>query len=124
MFKLGAAVDMIERIYLAMFYQKILLRYIVNVKVKLTSSKSEFCSPEDERKFEISLEHAFLFVGKVRVNPGVLLEYSNSLKKQQLNILLTKCSVKHIPSQMEVCFLHKAIFYRSKSALDICRLCG
>lgn len=81
MFKNSTSVDMIGRLHLDMFHQERLLLNMVDLKIKLIRSKPEFCLLGDESEFKVSLEHASLFVRKVRVSPGVVLGHAKSLEK-------------------------------------------
>ena len=98
--KLSTTVDMIGRLHLDMFHQERLLLNMVDVKIKLIRSKPEFCLLGDEGPFRVSLEHASLFVRKVKVSPGVLLGHAKSLEKTTAKYPINRvlCKAYSIPA--------------------------
>ncbi|XP_035204788.1 uncharacterized protein F54H12.2-like [Stegodyphus dumicola] len=109
-FKLSATVDMIGRLHLDMFHQERLLLNMVDMKIKLIRSKPEFCLL-GEGNFKVSLEHASLFVRKVRVSPGVILGHAKSLEKATAKYPINRvlCKVYSIPSG-NMSFVQDSIF--------------
>lgn len=99
MFKLSASVDMIGRIHVDLFHQDRLLLNMVDMKIKLIRSKPEFCLLGDGN-FKVMLEHASLFVRKVKVSPGVVLGHAKSLEKTTAKYPVNRvmCKVYSIPS--------------------------
>ncbi|GBM77782.1 Uncharacterized protein F54H12.2 [Araneus ventricosus] len=69
--------DMIGNLYFDIFYQDRLLLNLVNLKMKLIRRKPEFClvAPANGN-YKVIIEHASLFVRKVKVSPGVLLGHA------------------------------------------------
>ena len=100
LFKLSAPVDMIGRLHLDMFHQERLLLNMVDVKIKLIRSKPEFCLLAAAENFKVSLEHASLFVRKVRVSPGVVLGHAKSLEKTTAKYPVNRviCKAYSIPT--------------------------
>lgn len=74
--------DMIGNLHCDLFYQDRLLLNMVNLKLKLIRSKPEFCliasKPEN---YNVVIEHASLFVRKVKVSPGVSIGHAKALEK-------------------------------------------
>ncbi|GBM31293.1 Uncharacterized protein F54H12.2 [Araneus ventricosus] len=73
--------DLIGNLHCDIFYQDRLLLNLVDLKVKLIRSKPEFCliAPATAN-FSVIIEHASLFVRKVKVSPGVLLGHAKALQ--------------------------------------------
>ncbi|GBN49654.1 hypothetical protein AVEN_160545-1 [Araneus ventricosus] len=73
--------DMIGKLHCDIFSQDRLLRNLVDLKVKLIRSKPEFCliAPANGN-YKLIIEHASLFVHKVKVSPDVLLGHKKALQ--------------------------------------------
>ncbi|GBM64712.1 hypothetical protein AVEN_175205-1 [Araneus ventricosus] len=73
--------DLIGNLHCDIFYQDRLLLYLVDLKVKLIRSKPEFCliAPANGN-YNVIIEHASLFVRKVKVSPVVLLGHAKALQ--------------------------------------------
>ncbi|GBO00332.1 hypothetical protein AVEN_26818-1 [Araneus ventricosus] len=73
--------DLIGNLHCDIFYQDRLLLNLVDLKVKLIRSKPEFCliAPANAN-YNVIIEHASLFVRKVKVSPGVLLGHAKALQ--------------------------------------------
>ena len=78
------SVDLMGRLHCDIFHQNRYLLNNVNVRVKLTRSKSAFnlMSDEQDAVFKPVIEEAYLLVRKVKVNPGVQLGHLKALEKQ------------------------------------------
>ncbi|GBN29855.1 hypothetical protein AVEN_36684-1 [Araneus ventricosus] len=70
---------MIGKLHCDIFSQDRLLRKLVNLKVKLIRNKPEFCliAPANGN-YKLIIEHASLFVHKVKVSPDVLLGHKKA----------------------------------------------
>jgi hypothetical protein len=99
MFRLSTTVDMIGRLHVDLFHQERLMLNMVDLKIKLIRSKPEFCLL-GENSFKVVLEHASLFVRKVRVSPGVVLGHAKSLEKTTAKYPINRvmCKVYSIPN--------------------------
>ena len=76
--------DMIGPLHCDIFQQNRLLLNLVDLKIKMTRSKPDFClmSPADPApEYKIILDHASIFIRKVKVSPGVLLGHAKALEK-------------------------------------------
>ena len=84
--------DMIGPLHCDIFQQNRLLLNMVDLKVKLTRSKPSFClmaKPPTQAgqkipEYKVILEHASLFIRKVKVSPGVLLGHAKALEKNSV----------------------------------------
>lgn len=76
-------VDMIGQLHCDIFQQNRLLLNLVDVKIKMVRSKPAFCltSTKAEAEYKIILEHASMFIRKVKVSPGVSLGHAKALEK-------------------------------------------
>lgn len=79
-FKESASVDMIGCIHSDLFHQERLMLNLVDLKIKMTRSKPEFCLQGTEG-YKVVLDKVSLFVRKVRVSPGVILGHAKALEK-------------------------------------------
>ena len=75
--------DMIGQLHCDIFQQNRLLLNLVDLKIKLTRSKPNFCllSPNADKEYKVILEHASIFIRKVKVSPGVVLGHTKALEK-------------------------------------------
>lgn len=75
--------DMIGQLHCDIFQQNRLLLNMVDLKIKMTRSKPEFClmSSTAETEYKVMLMHASLFIRKVKVSPGVSLGHAKALEK-------------------------------------------
>ncbi|GFX25503.1 uncharacterized protein F54H12.2 [Trichonephila clavipes] len=80
LFKNSATIDMMGRLHVDLFNQDRLLLNLVDLKIKLIRSKTEFCLMRDG-DCKVVFDHISLFVRKVRVNPGVLIGHAKALEK-------------------------------------------
>lgn len=76
-------VDMIGPLHCDIFQQNRLLLNMVDLKIKMTRSKPNFClmSSKVGADYKVVLEHASLFIRKVKVNPAVSLAHAKALEK-------------------------------------------
>ncbi|GIY08459.1 uncharacterized protein F54H12.2 [Caerostris darwini] len=78
-FELSVTVDMIGGLHGDLFHQERLLLNLVDVKIKLIRSKSEFCLQGDAG-YKVVLKTINLLVRKVRISPGVILGHAKALE--------------------------------------------
>ncbi|XP_071035346.1 uncharacterized protein F54H12.2 [Parasteatoda tepidariorum] len=97
----GKVLEMIGNLHCDLFYQDRLLLNMIDLKLKLIRNKPEFCliSPENA-KYQIAIEHASLFVRKVKVSPGVLLGHAKALEKTTAKYPIDRvlCKMYSIPA--------------------------
>lgn len=107
---LSKTVDMVGRLHVDLFHQERLMLNMVDLKIKLIRSKPEFCLMGDGN-FKVALEHASLFVRKVKVSPGVLLGHAKSLEKTTAKYPINRviCKTYSIP-QGNMSFVQDNIF--------------
>ena len=76
-------VDMMGRLHVDFFHQERYMLNGVDVKIKLTPSKSEFnlMGPSPFPDYRSVITHASLFVRKVKLNPAVSLAHAKTLEK-------------------------------------------
>lgn len=74
--------DMIGQLHCDVFQQSRLMLNLVDLKIKLIRSKPEFClvSSKEDVKYKVDLEHASIFIRKVKVSPGVSLGHAKALE--------------------------------------------
>lgn len=81
--------DMMSSLHCDIFQQNRLLLNTVDFKIKMIHSKPEFClmalkpsdSSQPDPDYKLVLEHASLFIRKVKINAGVLLGQLKGLEK-------------------------------------------
>lgn len=75
--------DLIGQLHCDIFQQNRLLLNLVDVKIKMTRSKPAFCliAPEKNVEYKVVIEHASLFIRKVKVSSGVSLGHAKALEK-------------------------------------------
>ncbi|KAJ7310342.1 hypothetical protein JRQ81_007251 [Phrynocephalus forsythii] len=73
--------DLMEPLHRDLFFQDKMLLNGVDVKIKLTRSKDEFClmSGDDNEAYAVNILNASLFVKRVKVSPSVHLGHSEAL---------------------------------------------
>ncbi|XP_072024891.1 uncharacterized protein F54H12.2-like [Amphiura filiformis] len=73
--------DMTGPIHADIFMQDRMLLSGIDIKVKLTPSKPEFClvSPEQDAAYKVVITHAALLVRRVHVNPSIALGHARAL---------------------------------------------
>lgn len=76
-------IDMIGQLHCDIFQQNRLLLNLVDLKIKMVRSKPSFCliSPKADVDYKVVLEHASMFIRKVKVSPGVSLGHAKALEK-------------------------------------------
>ncbi|XP_035232763.1 uncharacterized protein F54H12.2-like [Stegodyphus dumicola] len=101
---------MIGRLHVDLFHQERLMLNLVDLKLKLIRSKPEFCLM-GENSYKILIQHASLFVRKVRVNPAVTLAHAKSLEKTSAKYPINRvlCKIYSIP-QGNMSFVQDNIF--------------
>jgi len=74
---------MIGQIHCDIFQQNRLLLNLIDLKIKMTPSKPTFClmSSNENGDYKVVLDHASLFIRKVKVSPGVSLGHAKALEK-------------------------------------------
>ncbi|GFW69183.1 uncharacterized protein F54H12.2 [Trichonephila clavipes] len=110
LFKNSATVDMMGRLHVDLFNQDRLLLNLVDLKIKLIRSKTEFCLMGDG-DYKVVFDHISLFVRKVRVNPGVLIGHAKALEKATAKYPIDRvvCKVFSIP-QSSYSFIQDNVF--------------
>ncbi|GBM22488.1 Uncharacterized protein F54H12.2 [Araneus ventricosus] len=74
--------DMIGQLHCDIFQQNRLMLNLVDMKIKMIRSKPNFCLlSTNNSEYNVVLEHASLFVRKVKVSPGVSLGHAKALEK-------------------------------------------
>lgn len=75
--------DMIGQLHCDIFQQNRLLLNLVDLKIKMIRSKPDFCliASKTDTEYKVLLEHASLFVRKVKVSPGVSVGHAKALEK-------------------------------------------
>lgn len=78
--------DMIGPLHCDIFQQNRLLLNMVDLKIKMTRSKPNFCLMADKfddkaPDYKVMLQHASLFIRKVKVSPGVSIGHAKALEK-------------------------------------------
>ncbi|XP_035231361.1 uncharacterized protein F54H12.2-like [Stegodyphus dumicola] len=108
--KKSETVDMIGRLHVDLFHQERLMLNLVDLKLKLIRSKLEFCLM-GENSYKILIQHASLFVRKVRVNPAVTLAHAKSLEKTSAKYPINRvlCKIYSIP-QGNMSFVQDNVF--------------
>lgn len=88
--------DMIGQLHCDIFQQNRLMLNLVDLKIKLTRSKPEFCllSSSTKAEYKVDLEHASLFIRKVKVSPGVSLGHAKALEKSSAKYPLDRVLCK------------------------------
>ncbi|GFX85347.1 uncharacterized protein F54H12.2 [Trichonephila clavipes] len=121
LFKNSATVDMMGRLHVDLFNQDRLLLNLVDLKIKLIRSKTEFCLMGDG-DYKVVFDHISLFVRKVRVNPGVLIGHAKALEKATAKYPIDRvvCKVFSIP-QSSYSFIQDNVF-RGRCPNDWCWL--
>lgn len=85
--KTSKTLDMIGPLHCDIFQQNRLLLNMVDLKIKMTRSKPDFClmAKKEPAKplsnYKVILEHASIFMRKVKVSPGVLLGHAKAMEK-------------------------------------------
>ncbi|GFX27778.1 uncharacterized protein F54H12.2 [Trichonephila clavipes] len=97
LFKNSATVDMMGLFHVDLFNQDRFLLNLMDLKIKLIRSKTEFCLMGDV-DYKVVFDHISLFVRKVRVNP-VLIGHAKALEKATAKypIYRVVCKVFSIP---------------------------
>lgn len=88
--------DMIGQLHCDIFQQNRLLLNLVDLKIKLFRSKPEFClvSSNDAGEYKVVLEHASLFIRKVKVSSGVSLGHAKALEKSNAKYPIDRVVLK------------------------------
>lgn len=75
--------DMIGQIHSDIFQQNRLLLNLLDLKIKFIRSTPAFCliSSTEDADYKIVLDHASVFIRKVKVSPGVTLGHAKALEK-------------------------------------------
>ncbi|GBN55826.1 Uncharacterized protein F54H12.2 [Araneus ventricosus] len=92
--------DMIGQLHCDIFQQNRLMLNLVDMKIKMIRSKPNFCLlSTNNSEYNVVLEHASLFVRKVKVSPGVSLGHAKALKNTSAKYPTDKvvCKTYSIP---------------------------
>lgn len=89
-------IDLTGPLHADIFQQDRLLLPSIDIKVKLSPSKSEFClmSPNVDEGYKVMITQAVLQVRRVRVNPSVALGHARALEKGHAMYPLTRSEIK------------------------------
>ena len=90
----SATVEMMGKLHCDLFAQD---RYLVNnvdVSVKLTRSKNEFCLMGDANDYKVKIEEIYLIVRKVKLSSSVLLAHAKALEKTPVKYPITRVQMK------------------------------
>lgn len=89
-------IDMTGPLHADIFMQDRMLLNGIDIKVKLTPSKPEFClmSPEPDADYKVVITHAVLLVRRVRVNPSIALGHAKALEQGSALYPLTRSEIK------------------------------
>ena len=90
----GRGVDMMGRLHCDVFHQQRYLLNGVDVKIRLTPSKSAFNLMSAANAYKSNITHASLFVRKVRLNPSVTLAHAKALEQGTVKYPLKRVVVK------------------------------
>lgn len=97
--------DMIGPLHCDIFQQNRLLLNMVDLKIKMSRSKHSFCLMGDKLDqnppdYLVMLQHASLFIRKVKVSPGVSLGHAKALEKHNAKYPIDRivCKTYSIPS--------------------------
>ncbi|GFY22015.1 uncharacterized protein F54H12.2 [Trichonephila clavipes] len=101
---------MMGRLHVDLFNQDTLLLNLVDLKIKLIRSKTEF-SLMGDGDYKVVFDHISLFVRKVRVNPGVLIGHAKALEKATAKYPIDRvvCKVFSLP-QSSYSFIQDNVF--------------
>ena len=111
--------DMIGPLHCDIFQQNRLLLNMVDLKIKLTRSKTSFClmvnPPKDNTQtspeYKVRLEQASLFIRKVKVSPGVLLGHAKALEKNSAKYPIDRVICKtYSVSKESLSFMQDNVF--------------
>ncbi|KFM74444.1 hypothetical protein X975_15232, partial [Stegodyphus mimosarum] len=105
--------DLIGQLHCDIFQQNRLLLNLVDVKIILQRSKAPFClvSPEEKADYNVILEHASMFIRKVKVSPGVSLGHAKALEKSTAKYPIDRVLCKtYSVSQGSWSFLQDNVF--------------
>ena len=91
-------IDMVGRIHADICFQERYLLNEVNVKIKLTRSKDDFCLMHNGN-FKVQLVNATLYVRKVRLLPSVFLAQAKTLEKSNAKYPIRRvvCKTFQVP---------------------------
>ncbi|XP_020910058.1 uncharacterized protein F54H12.2 [Exaiptasia diaphana] len=94
--KKSKSVEMMGRIHEDIFNIDRLMINGVDLRLKLTRSKNEFCllSPVDGANFKVVIEDVILFIRKEKVSPSVLLGHAEALRKTTAKYPITRIDFK------------------------------
>ena len=97
----GQALDMIGHLHCDVFNQDKMLINGVEVRVRLTRSKDEFClmDASEGGLFRVNITDATLIMRRVKVSPGVLLAHSRGLSKTTAKYPITRVEIKNFNLQ-------------------------
>lgn len=73
--------DLMGRLHCSLFFQQRLLLNLVDMKVRLVRTKPSFCLVAAAEDYNVVIDHASLFVRKVKVSPAVAIGHAKALEK-------------------------------------------
>lgn len=88
--------DLIGQLHCDIFQQNRLLLNLIDLKIKMTPSKPTFClmSSNADGEYKVIIDHASLFVRKVKVSPGVTIAHAKALEKSTAKYMLDRVLCK------------------------------
>lgn len=96
--KQSKSIEMVGRIHEDIFNLDRNMINGVELRLKLTRSKNEFCllSPTTAANFKLVLEDAILYIRKEKISPSVLIAHAESLRKSNAKYPLRRVDMKVI----------------------------
>ncbi|GFQ85181.1 uncharacterized protein TNCT_131101 [Trichonephila clavata] len=102
--------DMIGALHFDLGNQSKYLINSVNLRIKLERNKDAFALMSTSQDFKIVIQHASLFVRKVKVAPSILIAHETALSRGAIKMPLRRTEVKSLLRA----FFRNAIYYYSK----------
>ena len=92
----SASIELAGPIHADLFFQGRYILDYVDMKLKFSRSKNEFClmSGEADPKYKVIIEDAVVFIRKVKVNPTVSLMIAESLRNTPAKYPIRKTEIK------------------------------
>ena len=92
----NASIELAGPIHADLFFQERYILDYVDMKLKFSRSKNEFClmSEEADPKYKVITEDAIVFIRKVKVNPTVSLVIAESLRNTPAKHPIRRTEIK------------------------------
>ncbi len=94
-------IDMIGRIHSDIFFQERYMLNEVNIRIKLSRSKDDFClMSSGDQKFKVQITATALLIRKVKISPSVYLSHAKALENGMAKYPIRRviCKTFTIPS--------------------------